>query len=104
MALASARVLVLQDNVYMKAILNDTVTAKRGDIVDIASGWYVDKMCEQGLVHYLSEGDDVEQILRDTEPVMTPEEQAALDAESDTHVVDGVLDPSSPLVRRKASK
>lgn len=100
MALASVKVLVLQDAPYMKATLNEVVEAKRGDIVEIASGWYIDKMTAWGMVHYLQDGDDIDQILRDTEPVLTEEEQAELDAQNDTPV-SGVLDSTSPLVRRQ---
>lgn len=100
MGLGSVKVLVLQDAPYMKATLNEVVVAKRGDIVEIASGWYIDKMTQQGMVHYLEEGDDIDQILHDTEPVLTEEEQAELDAQNEP-TISGVLDSTSPLVRRQ---
>lgn len=100
MGLGSVKVLVLQDAPYMKATLNEVVVAQRGDIVEIASGWYIDKMTAQGMVHYLQDGDDIDQILRDTEPVLSEEEQEELDAQNDAHA-SPVLDATSPLVRRQ---
>lgn len=69
MPLGSARVLVLQDATFMTEQYNKTIDALRGEVVEIGSGWYLDKMTAWGLVHYLVDGDNIEQILIDTEPV-----------------------------------
>ncbi len=105
MALGSVEVLVLVDAPYMTSAINEVVNAKRGEIVKIASGWYVDKMCKLGNVHFLQDGDDIEQILAVTEPVASEEELQEIEASATTELVNENPDPAGvPQYVRRAKK
>jgi len=57
MANASARVKILVSGTYARANLVDVVEAKKGQIVDICSAWYVDKMIALGNVRVATDDD-----------------------------------------------